>query len=70
MRVLLCRIDGSVIAVLLLVNGLLAFNEDLRARKAMRELMKSLQVMTRVKRFVKQRRQSQGGTRGKLQTCL
>jgi magnesium-transporting ATPase (P-type) len=45
-----CRVDGTVIGVLLLVNGVLAFHEDLRARKAMRELMQSLQVMTRVKR--------------------
>jgi len=39
--------DGGVIGVLLLFNGCLAFNEDLRARRALQELMKSLQVMTR-----------------------
>lgn len=39
-----------MIGALLLVNGCLAFNEDLRARQAMRELVKSLQIMVRVKR--------------------
>jgi hypothetical protein len=46
----LSRVNGAVIGILLLVNGCLAFNEDLRARKAMRELIKSLQIMVRVKR--------------------
>jgi len=45
--------DGGVIGVLLLFNGCLAFNEDLRARRALQELMKSLQVMTRAMRLVR-----------------
>lgn len=43
-------VDGSVIGALLLVNGCIAFHEDLRARKALSELIKQLQVMARVKR--------------------
>lgn len=42
--------NGAVIAILLLVNAIIAFREDLSARKALRKLMTRLQVMARCQR--------------------
>jgi len=44
------NIEGGVVAGLLVINAIIAFHEDLRARKALAALMAKLQVMARVKR--------------------
>jgi len=44
------NINGGVIAALLFINGVISFNEDVRARKALGELVKKLQVVARAKR--------------------
>jgi len=43
-------VDGGVIAALLLINGCIAFHEDVKARRALAALMQKLQVIEKVKR--------------------